>query len=145
MKMTNFLKTIMLCCTVLFFQSFTTSVEKISPISPTEMTGGWQLLGSKTVKSGLDRDVINVTGSKGVYKKLKIKIKSAPIFMQKMVVHYENGTKQSVAIRKNIAQGSESRIIDLPGNNRVIRKVVFWYEKGNWATRKPVVTLWGRH
>ena len=68
-----------------------------------------------------------------------------PIFMKKMIVHYQNGTTQSIAIRKNIAQRSESRVIDLPGNNRVIKKVVFWYEKGVWTNKKPIVNLWGRH
>ena len=145
MKIINLLKAIVLCSFVLIFQSYTISVEKISPIDTTETIGDWQLLGSKTVKSGLDRDVINVTASKGVYKKLKIKVKAAPIFMKKMIVHYQNGTTQSIAIRKNIAQGSESRVIDLPGNNRVIKKVVFWYEKGVWTNKKPIVNLWGRH
>lgn len=142
--MTHLLKAILLGCSVLFFQSFSAPMEEIKPMNSSEITGGWRLLGSKTVKAGLDRDVIKVTASRGVFKKLKIRVKGAPIYMQKMVVHYGNGTTQSLAIRKNIAQGSESRVMDLPGKNRAIKKIVFWYEKGNWTTKKPVVTLWGR-
>jgi len=36
-------------------------------------------------------------------------------------------------------------VIDLPGNRRVIESVEFWYERGNWASAKPKVRLWGMH
>ena len=59
-------------------------------------------------------------------------------------MHYSNGSKHDVAIRFNIPAGGESRVIDLPGGNRNIRKVVFWYDTKNVARGRANLALWGR-
>jgi hypothetical protein len=104
----------------------------------------WDLLGVRTVTANTDRDEIEVTATRGLFKKLKFTVKGHPIFLEKMIVHYGNGEVYDHPVRFNIAAGSESREIDLPGNNRIIKKVVFWYEKANWLGGAPVVSLWGK-
>ena len=106
---------------------------------------GWELLGSRKVNYGLDRDEIVVTRAEGVFTAIQLHIKRAPINMQKVVVHYGNGETDEIELRNNFAAGSESRVIDLKGNRRVIQKVVFWYDTKNIADRKGEVELWGRH
>jgi hypothetical protein len=61
------------------------------------------------------------------------------------VIHYGNGQTDEIEVRHKFKAGSESRVIDLPGNQRVIQKVVFYYDTKNYANRKAVVELWGRH
>lgn len=105
----------------------------------------WELLGSRKVNFALDRDEITVTRAEGVFTALQIKVKNGPINMHQMVVHYGNGETQEIALKENFRAGSESRVIDLPGNRRVIRKVVFVYDTKNFADSKAEVELWGRH
>lgn len=107
--------------------------------------GPWELLGARKINYGLDRDEIVVTRAEGVFTAIQLRIKRAPVNMHKLVVHYGNGETDEIELRNNFAAGSESRVIDLNGNRRVIKKVVFVYDTKNIAERKGVVELWGRH
>lgn len=114
-------------------------------ITPAVEAAKWELLGITTAKAGLDRDEVVVTARKGLFKKIKIKVRAAPLEMKKVYVHFGNGEIQDVAIRKHFGKGTESRSIDLEGKKRFIKKVVFWYAKKKWAGPKPVVVLLGKH
>ncbi|MBC7778233.1 MAG: DUF2541 family protein [Phycisphaerae bacterium] len=105
----------------------------------------WELLGARKINYGLDRDEIVVTRAEGVFTAVQLRIKRSPINMHKMSIHYGNGEVDEKDLRENFRAGSTSRIIDLPGNKRVIRKVVLWYDTKNLANGKGVVELWGRH
>jgi hypothetical protein len=107
--------------------------------------GPWEMLGMRKVNYGLDHDEIMVTRAEGVFTALKIKVKKAPINFHKLVVHFGNGETEELELRNNFSAGSESRVIDLPGNKRVIRKVEFWYDTKNLAARKGIIEVWGRH
>ena len=147
MKKSLFLTTAVLFSLAILFQSFSIPAIPSNPcaIETNESIDDlWVRLGTTTVKSDLDRDVINITARRGGFKKMKIKVKAASLDMKKIVIHYGNGNTQSVAIRKNFSAGTESRIIDLEGNHRFVEKVVFWYKKDKWYSNKPIVTLWGR-
>ncbi|MCC6280769.1 MAG: hypothetical protein IT262_09220 [Saprospiraceae bacterium] len=124
---------------------FAMSFQLSTAITDTESSRPWELLGVKKVNYGLDRDEIDVTASEGSFTGLKIKVKHSPINMHKLAVHFGNGEVQEIELRENFRAGSESRIIDLPGNRRVIRKVVIWYDTKNLAIGKGMVELWGRH
>lgn len=138
MKLINFApKLLMLCAMTLFTLSFTTENNALK--------GPWELLGMRKVNYSLDRDEIIVTRAEGVFTALKVKVKKAPINMQKLVVTFGNGEVEELELRNNFAAGSESRVIDLPGNKRVIKKIVFWYDTKNIANRKGIVEVWGRH
>lgn len=105
----------------------------------------WELLGVRKIDHQLDRDEIIVTRAEGVFSALKLKIKRSPINMHKMAIHFGNGEVQEIDMRTRFAAGSESRLIDLPGNRRTIQKVVFWYDTKNMAIGKGLIELWGRH
>lgn len=138
MKLINFApKLLMLCAMTLFTLSFTTENNAFK--------GPWEMLGMRKVNYSLDRDEIIVTRAEGIFTALKVKVKKAPINMQKLVVTFGNGEIEELELRNNFAAGSESRVIDLPGNKRVIKKIVFWYDTKNIANRKGIVEVWGRH
>ncbi len=105
----------------------------------------WEKLGSRKVNYGLDRDEIMVTAYEGRFTALKFRVEKGGINMHKVAVHYGNGDVQEIETRNEIPAGGESRLINLPGNRRVIRKVVFWYDTKNYAGQKATVELWGRH
>jgi hypothetical protein len=115
----------------MFFMSFTSSGVR------------WDFLGQKTVDFGVDRDQIVVTAKEGVFKKIKLQVRKAPVEFKKVVVHYRNGSIQTIEMRDHIRAGGETRAIDLEGNDRVIKKVVFYYNSKIRAGRKGVVKLYG--
>ncbi|MCB0663167.1 MAG: DUF2541 family protein [Saprospiraceae bacterium] len=133
---------------LLLLSLFVVSLFGISATLPSDtsldLPPRWELLGSKKVNFGLDRDEIPVTIAEGTFTALKIKVRRSGINMHRMVVHYGNGGTQEIDIRKNIPQGGETRVIDINGGARVIKKVVFWYDTKNIRARKGVIELWGR-
>ncbi len=124
---------------------FAMSFQMSTVTSVAETSRPWELLGVKKVNYGLDRDEIDVTAQEGFFTGLKLKVKRSPINMHKLAVHFGNGEVQEIELRENFRAGGESRILDLPGNKRVIRKVVIWYDTKNLARGKGVVEVWGRH
>ena len=109
------------------------------------LPGPWELLGKRKVNYGLDRDEIMVTAREGGFTKLKLRVLKSPINLHRFVVHYGNGSKQEVAVRKKIPAGGETRVIDLKGGKRVIRKIVFWYDTKGLQKKRATVAVWGRH
>jgi hypothetical protein len=59
------------------------------------------------------------------------------------VVHYANGQRQQLPIRYKVRVGESTRIIDLPGDRRVIESVELWYSRANWGPQRPKVQLYG--
>lgn len=124
------------------FSSFTSIVNIATIEAPAPR---WEMLGAKKVNYGLDRDEINVTAKEGVFSALKLKVNRGGINLHRVAVHFGNGEVEELEVRANIAKGGETRVLDLPGNKRVIKKVVFWYDTKNYANQKAVLQLWGRH
>ena len=103
----------------------------------------WTVLGSKHVSKMIERDVIQVGNHKGTFTKLKVKITGGKVFMKSMVVTYGNGTKDMIPLKHVFSRGAESRVIDLRGNKRVIKKIAFVYDRKN-NHRKAKVWVAGR-
>lgn len=116
--------------------SFTSTVSVLPP--------NWELLGSRKVNYGLDKDEIAVNAREGVFSALKIKVRKGGINLHRIAVHFGNGEVEELEVREDIRANSESRVLDLPGNKRVIQKVVFWYDTKNKADQRAIVNLWGR-
>ncbi len=116
-----------------------------SPITNHGTPPRWEKLGERKVNFAVDRDEILVTASEGRFTALKILVKKGAINLHKVVVHFGDGSEQEVETRDEIRAGGESRVINLEGNRRVIRKVVFVYDTKNFADKRAEVELWGRH
>jgi hypothetical protein len=114
------------------------------PSTPADDDRGWEKLGEKVVGFGVDRDTIVVTRAEGVFTKVRFRVKENDIHFLDMKIHYANGDVQDVQIRKRIPQGGITRVIDLPGNKRIIKKVVFWYRTEGFVGRRAHVAFWGR-
>jgi len=103
----------------------------------------WVLIGEKKVSFLIDHDVIQVTGNDN-YSKLKVKVKDGPVHIIDMDVHFENGDKFDVSLKQRIPKGGESRVIDLPGGSRNVKKIEFWYEKKGLRKGRGTVQVWGQ-
>ena len=139
--MLKFLSLILFLVTAFTFLSFSSS--KVEPKIEYQQKG-WKILGQSTVKEGLERDEIRVNEKKGTFSQLKFKVKRAPVEMTKMVVMFEKGGKQVLWPKKNFEAGSWSKVFNIEGGKKAIKKVVFYYSKKNPEDEESVVELWGR-
>lgn len=102
------------------------------------------LLGTAHVDGPTDHDDIKVGRYDGRFHSVMLKVKNAPIQFDHVVIHYGNGTAETLPVQTYIGAGQYSRWIVLPGRKRVIRSLELWYsraEPGNPA--KPEVELYG--
>ena len=109
----------------------------------TGMYQQWKFIGEKRVSFLIDRDVIHVTGNDN-YRQIKLKVTDGPVHILDMDVYFENGDKFDVSVRSRIPKGGESRVIDLPGGSRSIKKIEFWYETKGFLKGRGRVAVWGR-
>ena len=106
--------------------------------------GTWRLIGQTHADHAQDHDTIIVKGPYDNFRKIKFKVTDAPLNMQRMVVTYDNGAPDNIDIRQNIAQGGESRVIDLRGvGKRSLRRIDFWYDTKGFLKGKADVTVFG--
>lgn len=104
---------------------------------------GYQLLGERRVDFGADRDTIEVTASEGKFTAIVIGVVEGELEMWNIKVEFGNDESFSPELRANFDQKSRSRVIDLPGEARVIKKVSFAY-KSKIGEGKATVKLFGR-
>lgn len=108
-----------------------------------EAAAVWVYLGKRRVNPLLDHDLIHV-GPVTDFHKIRLSVTGNGLFMYDLKVTYRNGVVDDIPVRWHIPQGGGTRIIDLRGNDRVIRNVQFWYGRpvnGKGATH---IMLWGR-
>jgi hypothetical protein len=104
---------------------------------------GWHNLGSRTVDFSKDRDEILVIGADR-FSSIKFTVTGAAIDLQDLEVYYESGDKQDIQVRTPILAGKESRVIDLKGGERSLKKIVFIYKTlPNQKDEKASVEVWG--
>lgn len=107
---------------------------------------GWTYLGDAHVDGAQDHDKVKGIAAKGEFRAIRLKVEDAAIEFDRVVVHYHDGETVPIQIRSRINAGGQTRVIDLPGNRRIIEEVEFWYARANSANpQKPHVVLWGLH
>ena len=87
----------------------------------------WERLGSRRVSYAVDRDVIEVGAVDGLFTALRFDVNQGDLEMFNVRVTFGDGDTWSPATRITFQRGSRSRVIDLPGSARVIRRVEFLY------------------
>lgn len=137
-----FASSLLIFCT--FFLLNNISAHSVSSDIVMENPPRWEKLGQRRVNYGLDRDEILVTVREGTFTALRLHAELAPLNFHRCVVHFANGSTQTFQISETVRAGQTTRLLDLTGNNRIITKVVFWYDTKNIARRRGRVELWGR-
>jgi hypothetical protein len=115
----------------------------LTSVSTARIGGQWVYLGEANVNGARDRDNILVTGARGQFRAIQIRVERGPIQFDRVVVHFENGDSNPIRIAARIPAGGQTRVIDLPGNFRNIRSVEFWYRRATPYSPRPMVRLFG--
>ncbi len=133
------MKRITLFSTVLFALIIFSGVSELQV-----QANDWRLLGTRNVGDRLDHDTIVVTGLRGDFKKIKLKVSRTAVRFYRVEITFGNGSTQKVAMRSLVKDGGETKAIDLRGKDRVISKVEFWYEAKSLGRKTARISLWGR-
>ena len=108
-----------------------------------EATTGWEKLGERTVNGKADRDTITVGAKEGRFETIQIKVEHSALEMFDVLVTFADGTTFSPPTRLVFRNGDISKVIDLPGDKRTIKKVRFAY--GNLpGGGNATVELWAK-
>jgi hypothetical protein len=86
------------------------------------------LLGEKEVTFLAERDDILVGPSKGMFSRIVFEVEENDLEMITVLVTFGSGKTEEIEVRHEFREGSRSRIIDLPGAKRVIRRITFFYK-----------------
>jgi hypothetical protein len=106
--------------------------------------GQWVVIGTTQAGFSADHDGIVVSGPFDKFRNVKFKVTNAGLNMQKMLITYDNGQPENIDVRQNIAQGGESRSIDLKGiGKRSVRRIDFWYDTKGVLNGRADVTVFG--
>jgi len=104
---------------------------------------GWHKIGETKVDFTKDKDEVVVMGSDR-FATIKFKITDAPIEITDIEVYYESGDNQKITLGTAIKSPGESRVIDLNGGERAVKKIVFMYKTiPNYKDKKAHVEIWG--
>lgn len=119
-----------------------TSVVPSPAIMVNDKTG-WHKIGERRVDFVKDRDEILVIVADR-FSAIKFMVTEASIDLLDLEVYYESGDRQDIQVRNPIRAGSESRVIDLNGGERSLKKIVFLYKTfPNQREEKAHVEIWG--
>jgi len=105
---------------------------------------GAEFLGKREVNFGIDRDTIPVSRAAGPLRQLIVVARMNPVEVYNIRVIFESGASEDFSLREKLFGERDRLIVDLPGNARRVREVIFRYRKLNNAARRAVVELWGR-
>lgn len=106
-------------------------------------TAEWELLGTRRVSFAAERDAIEVGVREGTFNAIRIEVAGGSLEMYNIRITFGNGESWSPDTRVLFRQGSWSRLIDLPGQARVIRKIEFWY-RSRVRRGQATVRVFGR-
>lgn len=106
--------------------------------------GAWSRLGSREVDFRTEKDVIEADGE-GPFQRMLVKVEGGDIEMFDIKVVFGNGGRFSPTTRLTFNPNSRSRVIDLPGATRNIRRVEFTYRSiAGGREGRATVTLYAK-
>ena len=106
---------------------------------------GWTLLGEQSVDGRRDKDTIKVSKYAGQFDQLTMVVSDSDLELRDFVVKFGDNDKErwSPSLKHVFKEGQRTRVIDLPGKDRVIRKIELKY--ANIAGGgKAKVAVWAR-
>jgi len=106
--------------------------------------GIWEKVGEQKVNYKSDHDRLDVSVRNGKFQQLLFEVNGGAINMNRCMVHFKNGETQDISLKHNFKKGSNSRVIDLKGNERLIGHIDFWYDTKKSSGRKAVLVVWGK-
>jgi hypothetical protein len=106
--------------------------------------GDWVFLGQRQVRWLSDHDSIRVGVADARFDHIRFQVSGNGIFIQDMDVVYSNGMQDHIVTQWHLREGSKSRIINLRGGNRYIRRVEFRYRRPGDFDGPATLQLFGQ-
>lgn len=102
----------------------------------------WDVIGSKEIGFKADYDVIVLTAGNDRFRRIKFQVKGSAVDMIKIEITYDTGSAEEIEMRGRIADGGESRNVDIKGvGKKKIRKITFWYDTKGFSGNATVTIL----
>ena len=98
----------------------------------------WYFLGDMHIDGAQDHDRIQVGLRPGPFRAVQLRV-SDPIFIQRVVVYYADGTFEELVIGGRVSPEGQTPIIDLNVEGRALGSVELWYFKEHWKHRPRVI------
>lgn len=102
----------------------------------------WDFLGDAQIDRTRDHDRIQVTRRDGVFHTIQLRVSGDPIFLDRVIVHFGDGTSEQLAVGDRIWPGGRNRVMGLAGKPHAVESVELWYYREPWD-HNPRVTLYG--
>lgn len=108
-----------------------------------EAMTGWEKLGERWVDGKVDRDAIHVGAREGRFRRVMIKVEHSALELFDIKFVFGDGSEFSPDTRLVFNKDTRSRVIDLPGAARIIRRVE--YRAANLpGGGRAQVEVWGQ-
>ena len=91
-------------------------------VASSATAGYWKKLGTRTVTDRVDHDTVVVGADEGRFSKLQLRAKNSRVKVRRVVVHFADGSKQTIERNFTILKGDSSPVLDLEGRSRVVRR-----------------------
>jgi hypothetical protein len=88
---------------------------------------GWVMLGERTVNGHFDHDRIEVGRIEGKFSKLTVVVENNDLEMIDFKIEFGDGTNYHPTVNQVFREGTRTRVIDFPGDERTIKFVDFKY------------------
>ena len=108
--------------------------------------GGWQLIGAQSASMfRTDNDNFDIGTRFGTFTKLRLQARSNAVDVRNLVVIYENGYRQDLAINTTLRPGDTSAVIDIPGRGKFLKSVSITSKSRPSLRGDGTIELWGQH
>jgi len=89
---------------------------------------GWVKLGERDVDGKVDKDTIAVGAYEGKFSKLTLLVDKSDLELLDFEVVFGNGQKHNPNVKHVFKEGARTRVLDLPGDERVIKSINLKYK-----------------
>lgn len=103
---------------------------------------GWVKLGERDVNGNVDKDTIVIGANEGKFAKLTLVVSQSDLELLDFEVVFGNGQKHNPNVKHVFKEGSRTRVLDLPGDERVIKSINLKYKNFAGGGRAHV-EVWG--
>jgi len=118
-------------------------VSEAKPGEAHAMRDGFSFLGERNVMGANQHDAIEVGRADGRFTAIMLVCENAPVGSDEVHVTFGDGELFEPKLRWAFQPGTTSRVIDLPGGARVIKRVDLVY-RGLAPQDTAKIELWGR-
>ena len=103
---------------------------------------GWTKLGERDVNGRVDHDRIDVGRREGKFTKLTLYVEKSDLELLDFEITFANNERFHPEVRHVFKEGSRTRVIDLPGDERMIKSIDLKYKNLPGGGRARV-EVWG--